>query len=185
GGGGARVRLGHYGEKGAGLAAELAVLFEAARDPERAAEHYLAAAENAARIFAHHEAVALARRGLAALQTLPDTPQRARRELPLQVTLGVQLQVSQGYAALEAERTYARARALCEQVPEAAPLFRVLWGLWMFHFVRPELGKAGELAEQLVTLAERAQDPDQLLQARQALAITSLSLGDPAATRQH
>ena len=181
----ARALLGHYGEKSAGLAAELAMLFEAARDHERAADYYLVAAENAARIFAHHEAVALARRGLALLQTLPDTPERARRELPLQVTLGMQLQVAQGYAAPEAERTYARARALCEQVQEAPPLFPVLWGLWMFYEVRSELGKSRELAERLFTLAQRAQDPAQLLQARQALAVTSFCLGDPAATREH
>ena len=101
----ARVLLGHYGEKSAGLAAELAMLFEAARDHERAADHYLVAAENAARVFAHHEAVTLARSGLALLQTLPDTPERGRRELPLLVTLGVQVQVAQGYAVPEAERT--------------------------------------------------------------------------------
>jgi predicted ATPase len=181
----ARALLDHYGEKSAGLAAELAVLFEAARAPERAADHYLEAAENAARVFAHHEAVALARRGLALLQTLPDTPARARRELPLQMTLGMQLQVTQGYAAPEAERTYARARELCEQMQEAPPLFPVLWGLWLFHKVRSELGKARELAERLFRLAQGAQDPAQLLQVRQALAVTSLCLGDPAATREH
>jgi hypothetical protein len=83
----ARALLGHYGEKSAGLAAELAILFEAARDPERAADYYRVAAENAARIFAHHEAVELARRGLALLETLPDTPERACCELPLHVPL--------------------------------------------------------------------------------------------------
>jgi predicted ATPase len=181
----AAALLDHYGEKSAGLAAELAVLFEAARAPERAAEYYLAAAENAARLFAHHEAVALARRGRTLLQTLPDTPARARRELPLQMTLGMQLQVTQGYAAPEAERTYARARVLCEQLPEAPPLFPVLWGLWLVYKVRSELGQARELAERLFRLAQSAHDPAQLLQARQALAVTSLCLGDPAATREH
>jgi serine/threonine protein kinase/predicted ATPase len=181
----ARALLGHYGEKSASLAAELAMLFEAARDHERAADYYLVAAENAVHIFAHHEAVTLARRGLAVLQTLPDTPERARRELPLQVTLGVQLQVAQGYAAPEAERIYARARSLCEQMQEAPPLFRVLWGLWMYYFVRSELQRTLELAEQLFTLAQQAQDPAQLLQARMALAVTFLGLGDSVATREH
>ena len=181
----ARALVGHYGEKSAGLAAELAMLFEAARDHERATDYYLAAAENAARIFAHHEAVALARRGLALIQTLPDTPERARRELPLQVTLGMQLQIAQGFAAPEAERIYARAHVLCEHMQEAPRLFPVLWGLWMYYEVRGEPGKSRELAERLFTLAQRAQDPAQLLQARQALAITSLCLGDPAATREH
>src|SRR5580765_4946745 len=89
----ARAVLGHYGEKSKSLAAELAVLFEAARDHERAADFYLAAAENAARIFAHIEAMALARRGLEVIETLPDTPERARREILLLVTLGMHLQV--------------------------------------------------------------------------------------------
>jgi predicted ATPase len=181
----ARALLDHYGEKSAGLAAELAMLFEAGRDFERAADYYQAAAENAARIYAHHEAAALARRGLALLPKLPDTPERVRRELPLQVTLGVQLQVAQGYATPEAEGVYARARALCEQVQEAPPLFRVLWGLWMFYFVRLELRKSLDLAEQLLTLAQSDQDPDQLLQARQALVVSFLGLGSPAAAREH
>jgi predicted ATPase/predicted Ser/Thr protein kinase len=181
----ARALLSHYGEKSAGLAAELAELFEVGRDHERAIDYYQIAAENAARIFAHHEAVALAQRGLAVLQALPDTLERARRELPFQLTLGIQLQVVQGYAAPEAGRSYARARTLCEQSPEDPLLFLVLWGLWMFHEVRSDLGKSRELAEQLFALGQRTQDPAQLLQARMALAVTSFSLGDPAATREH
>src|SRR5262249_3937977 len=107
------------------------------------------------------------------------------RELPLLVTLGLQLQVVQGYAAREAEHAYARARTLCEQMPEAPPVFPLLRGVWAFYEVRCDLGKSRELAEQLFTLAQRSQDPIELLQARQALAITFLSLGDPAATREH
>lgn len=177
--------LDQYGEKIAALAVELAMLFEAARDHERAADHYLVAAENAARMFAHHEAAALARRGLALVQSLPDTPERARREIPLLVTLGVQLQVAQGYAAPEAERAYARARMLCEQTPEAGKLFRVLWGLWMFHYVRPDLPQARELADQLFTLANKTQEPAQFLHAREALTTTSFSLGEQVAATEH
>jgi predicted ATPase len=182
---GAQALLDHYGEKSAGLAAELAVLFEAARERERAADYYRVAAENAARLFAHHETVALARRGLALLQTLPDTPDRARREVPLLLTLGMQLQVAQGYAMPEAECSYSRARALCEQLREAPLLFAVLRGLWAYHLVRSELGKARELAGQLIQLAEKAQDSAQLVQAHQTLAVTSFFLGDPAATHEH
>jgi predicted ATPase len=119
------------------------------------------------------------------LETLPETPERARREIPLQVTLGMQLQVSKGFAAPEVERIYARARALYEQKPETAALFPVLWGLWMFHEVGGEPRKSWELAERLFTLARKADDPAQLIQARQALAITSLCRGDPAATHEH
>jgi predicted ATPase len=181
----ARALQGHHGDQAAGLAAELALLFEAARDHERAADFYRTAAENAARLFAHHEAVVLARRGLAQLEALPDAPERARRELPLLIALGMQLQVAQGYAAREAEGIYARARTLCEQVPESGPLFPVIWGLWLYYEVRCELGKSREMAEQLFSLAQRVQDPAQLLQAHHALTVTSLCLGDPVATREH
>jgi len=181
----ARALLGHHGDKSAGVAAELALLFEAARDLEPAADHFLTAAENAARLFAHHESVALAQRGLAVVQRLPNTPARARRELPLLVTLGVQLQVVHGYAAPEAEGTYNRARALCEQVQDAPEHFLVLWGLWMSREVRSDLGKARDLAGQLFALAQRTKDTAQLLQGHMALAVTSFSLGDLIATCEH
>jgi predicted ATPase/predicted Ser/Thr protein kinase len=181
----AQALLGHYREKSTGLAAELAMLFEAAREHERAADHYLVAADNATRLFAHHEALALARRGLALLQALPDTPDRARRELPLQATLGLQLQVTQGYATPEAEQVYARARMLCERLPENLCHFAVLRGLWAFYRSAAELERSRELAEQLFSLAQKTRDPAHLLQAHETLAVTSLSLGDPAAAREH
>ena len=55
----------------------------------------------------------------------------------------------------------------------------------MVYEVSSDLGKSQVLAERLFALAQKIQDPVRLLQARQALAITSLSLGDPAATREH
>src|SRR5262249_53421347 len=58
-------------------------------------------------------------------------------------------------------------------------------GLWALYEVRSELGKSRELADRLFTLAQKAQDPVLLIQARVSLAVTSLSLGDPAATREH
>jgi predicted ATPase len=175
----------HYGEKTASIATELVPLFEAARDRQRAADYCLIAARNAARVFAHHEAVELARRGLTLLRSVPDTPERARCELPLLVTLGIQLQFGQGYAAPEVEPIYARARTLHEQVPDVLPLFSILWGIWMFYEVGGEPRKSRELAGQLLALAERTQDPDQLIRAHQALSITSLCLGEPAAAVEH
>jgi predicted ATPase len=181
----AQALLRHYGEKCRDRAADLAVLFEVARDPAQAADHYLIAAENAARLFAHHEAVTLARRGLAQLQKLPNTPEHARRELALQLTLGIQLQVGHSFAAPEAERIFARAQELHDQVGEAPQLFPVLWGQWMFYEVRGEPKKSRELAERLLALAQTAQDPNLLLRARNALVVTCLCLGDPAGAREH
>lgn len=72
-----------YGESVAEIAAELAVHFEQSRDLVRAVKYLQMAAENAAGRSAHREAVALARRGLELLQTLPDSPSLADQESKL------------------------------------------------------------------------------------------------------
>src|SRR5581483_11217459 len=134
------------------------------------------AARNAARAFAHQEAAALARRGLRLLRGLPDGPDRAAQELELQMTLGLQLQITQGYAATPAKQAYTRARELFRRVPEAPGQFPVLWGLWLYHKVRSELPTAREMAGELSALAARLHDSALILQAEQALAVTTLCL---------
>mgnify|MGYP002138963200 CR=1 FL=1 len=57
-----------YNQQCAPIAAELASLFETARDWAKAMEFYLLAAQQAAQVVAHNEAVTLARRGLQLLQ---------------------------------------------------------------------------------------------------------------------
>jgi len=51
----------------------------------------------------------------------------------MQVALGQALQVIKGYAALEVEHAYARARELCQQVGDTPQLAVVLGGLGMFY----------------------------------------------------
>ena len=112
----ARALLQHHGETGGGVTAELALLFEAARDGARAADFFLRAAQKAFRVFANQEAAALARRGLEQLGPLPDTPERRRCELRLQMALGVSLRATRGFADAEVEQAHARARELCGEV---------------------------------------------------------------------
>src|SRR5205823_7270778 len=107
---------------------------------------------------------------------------RAELELPLQVTLGMQLQITEGFAAPQADRAYARARVLCRQLPGDLLPFPVLWGQWLFHKVRSELARARELAEELQALARRLNDPSLALQSHQALAMTALCRGETSAT---
>ena len=73
------------------IAAKVALLFEAARDFGHAAYYFSLAAENATKIFAHNEAVLLARRGLRMLEGMPDTLARTQTELDLQLNLGIPL----------------------------------------------------------------------------------------------
>jgi predicted ATPase len=63
-------------------------------------------------------------------------------------------------------------------VGDTPALFPVLWGLWWFYEVRAELQTARELAEQLLSLAQRQHDPSLLLQAHRAMGQTLLWLGE-------
>src|SRR5262249_6034552 len=105
-----------YGDKSSTIAAGLAFLYQAARDWPRAAEYFLKAARNAARIFANQEAISLCRRGLDMTRRTPESSERARQELKLQMTLGPCLMTVKGFAATETLRTHLRAEALCEQL---------------------------------------------------------------------
>jgi predicted ATPase len=182
----AQALLGHYGEQAAAIAGELALLFEAARNWSRAAEYFLLAAQNAAGVFATQEAAGLARRGLESLRNLPETPARASLELQLQITLGVQKQATGGFGSLEVEQAFSRARVLCKEVGEGRELFPVLWGLWLYYAPRLESRVTAELTEQLQALANRADDPDLLLQAHLALMEEHcLKRGNFAVARTH
>jgi predicted ATPase len=181
----ARALLGHYGEKSPAVATELALLFEAARDPAQAATHFLHTAEHAVRIHASREAVGLAQRGLALLRTLPETPARAPQERALLLALGVSLVATQGFASPEVEQTYVRARALCQGTEDDSSLFPVLYGLWNLYLVRCELTRCKDLATKLFSLAQGQPAPVFLLVAHNALQQPLFHLGELADARRH
>jgi predicted ATPase len=174
-----------YGEGVSERAAELAVHFERGRDYQRAVPYLQQAAENAARRHAYHEVTALLTRCLELLATLPETLARTQQELALQIALGAALTATKGPAAPEVEQTYARARALCQQVGETPQLFPALRGLCEFYRNRGALQTAQELGEQLDRLTQRAAAPMLRLEAHEALGATLLFLGDYAAALTH
>jgi len=174
-----------HGDKSATIAAELAFLYQAARDWPRASEHFLKAARNAARIFANQEAIALCRRGLDMTRRTPDSSERARQELKLQMTLGPSLMTVKGFAATETLQTHVRAEALAEQLGDDAQLFRVLFGLAIVSVVRAEYGKARRYAERCLEQAERAGDAALLVQAHWVLGLSLQYMGDLVESRRH
>jgi predicted ATPase/DNA-binding winged helix-turn-helix (wHTH) protein len=176
---------GGYGAQAPEIAAELAVHFEQGRDADRALRHLQHAADNALRRSAHADAITHLTRALALLTALPETTERAQRELVLQTTLGPALMATRGYAASEVESAYARARELCQQVGETPQLFQALWGLWYFHLVRAEFQTAYELGEQLLHVAQRVQAPALLLLAHRVLGQTLAFLGEFSTAHGH
>src|SRR5262249_36713675 len=159
-------------------AAELAMHFERGRDAARAVRYLQQAAANALQRFAYQEAMAHLTRALAVLQTLPDTTERAREELELQLTLGEVLTHTIGAAACGVRDPYARAQALSQQTAEEPHRLAVLRGLRRFHLARGELQAGLGRAEEFLRLAEQRQDPILLVEAHVALGVCVFNLGN-------
>jgi predicted ATPase len=181
----AEALLGYYADQSSTVASELAFLFEAARDFERAVDYFLLAAQDASRVFAHHEVVLLAQRGLELLKGLPETPERRQKELRLQITLGPALMASKGLTAPEVEATYVRVRELCSDVGEEPQLFRALYGIHTFYGVRGECRTALRLGNDLLPLAERLRDAEYRLAASAAVGQLLFWVGEFSAGLEH
>jgi TOMM system kinase/cyclase fusion protein len=152
---------------------------------EQAIPYWQRAGQRALQHSANPEAVAHLNKGLELLAILPETPERTRQELMLQMALASPLMVTKGYAAPELEHVYTRARELSQQIGEIPERFQVLRGLWIFYAVRAALDTARELGEQLLGLAQRVQDPALLLEAHLALGTTLFFDGEFVRAQAH
>ncbi len=174
-----------YGEQADEIVVQLAWHFEKAGVRDKAGYYLRRAGEQARRRYAYEEAVAYLSRALELLESLPETPDRAQRELDLQITLGIPLVHARGHAAPEVEVAYARALELCVRVGDTAQRFQVLLGLRRFHFIRGELQMASMLGEQLLAVAESLQDPVYLSRAHMMHGEILYWLGEFAQAREH
>ena len=181
----AEALLAFHGEGSSHVASELAFLFETARDWRRASEYFLAAARNAARIFANQEAISLCRRGLDVNRRTPNAPDRARQELRLQMTLGFCLMTVKGFAASDTLRTFLRAEELCRELSDETQLFRVLFGLSIVSVVRAEYVKGRRFADACLRHAQQRDDGLQLVQAHWVLGLNLQLMGDFTGSREH
>jgi len=169
-----------------GVAVQLARHYHEAAHELKAVGYLQQAGERAVRGYAYQEAVLLFDQAVALLQTLPDTPERARQELAVQIARGNALIIVKGFASPEVGQAYTRARDLCQHAEVGiASLLSALWGLWVNHFTRAEHQVERELGELLLRLAQRAQDQDLLLQAHHALWTSFLFVGDFASAQAH
>jgi TOMM system kinase/cyclase fusion protein len=152
---------------------------------EKAVHYWYHAGQRASERSAHAEAISHLTKGLALLQTLPETPDRVQREVDMLITLGASLLATKGYAAPEVEQTYLRARHLCEHLDDSHQVFPVMRGLWNYYFVHTELQTANALGEQLLALAQQAQDSAMLVAAHRALGSTLFWLGAGTSAHAH
>jgi predicted ATPase len=163
---------------------ELAHHYSRSGNTEKAVQYLGLAGQQAVQRSAYAEAASQLALALDLLKTLPDTQERARQELMLQLALGVSL-LATNYAVPEVERVYTRARELCQQLGETPQLCRVLRGLWLFYLSRAEYKTAFDMAEQFLDLAQRLQDPTFLVGAHEEMGFSLFLSAEWVAAREH
>ena len=151
----------------------------------QAIPYWQQAGERAVQRSAYVEAISHLTKGLEVLNALPDTPERVRNELTLQLALCDALVIVKGYTASDVEKTLTRARELCQHLGETPQLVPVLWRLASFYIMRREFQTTLELSERLMRLAQSGQDPYLLSVAHGALGITLYQLGELVSARPH
>ena len=157
--------------------------YTAADMPKQAVPYWQRAAERALARSAPTEAIAHCRKGLQVLAALPETPERTRSELGLQLGLGSGLVQVKGWAAPDAEQAYLRAQTLCQEVDDPSLLIPTLFGLGGFFNVSGQHRVSRDLARRALAVAERAGDAAATVHALYFVGDTSFWNGDLMTSR--
>jgi hypothetical protein len=166
----------------------LAYYYAGAGQPDTAAGYWLAAGRLAARRSANSEAVAHLTHGIAAVRGLPETVERNRQELALQLALGPALLSSRGFGDPEASAGYQRAAELARRLGDDRDRFAATWGLWISIRAGSASDHMGLLLQylgEMVEAAERTGDPELLLQAHHSSWSTRIWNGEFARASEH
>ena len=148
---------------------------EAAGLSEIAIQQWLRAGQGAAARYANVEAVSYFERALKLVLSKTEDEPRDRQELDVLIALGVPQIATEGYASDAVERTYSRARTLCERLGDQEHLFFVLRGLWNCVFDRANLEQSLEISN---TLLGRAKEDLELGLAYRAVGATRFNRGE-------
>jgi class 3 adenylate cyclase/predicted ATPase len=152
---------------------------------EPAIEYWRRAGERALRRSGNVEGVAHLTRAIELIQSLPPNNDRDRKELELHLSLGQMMRATEGYAAPETLRTFARARELLDKRATVNERTTVLYGLWSVHYVRAEHVAAREVTLQCLQLAEEHQNSDAPALANMLMGCSLWAMGDFVHSRHH
>jgi DNA-binding winged helix-turn-helix (wHTH) protein/tetratricopeptide (TPR) repeat protein len=177
----AEALLRRYGPKATLVAAEIGHLFEAARDCERAADHFLLAAQNASRLFANEEAVLLSARALANAEKLQAGPRDLR-------VAAAALQLGHLHFALshfeEAIRNFELAEAAAGRIGGIEPEVTAICGKAGALFSLRRLEEMRTETSRALELAQQGHSEVGMAAARTMLALERMQAGDLAVAEQ-
>ena len=138
------------------------------------------------------EAVALFRRGLDQVSSLPATPALRREQVKLQVGLANSLYHSKGIAVAETTSAFDQARLMIEEaerlgehIEDPLLLYSVLYGFFIPKFMNFDGDAASALARQFLALAEQQNATAPIMIGHRLLGNTLLVIGDAAEALSH
>ncbi|MHA7685072.1 adenylate/guanylate cyclase domain-containing protein [Cupriavidus sp. PET2-C1] len=164
---------------------ELAHHYCKSGNAQKAIEYLHLAGQQALQRSAQLEAIHHLSAALELLKSVPDTPERAREELTILLTLGPAWVAARGHGSPEVEATYMRALALCEQGAKTPQQFSVQYGLWSFYYLRAQFSTARALADRLLEFALDTKEPEELAEAHRVLATTVFRMGEIKVAHTH
>jgi predicted ATPase len=156
-----------------------------AGDRARTLRYLQIAGERAGQRSANLEAINHFRNALKLISSLPETPERLRKEMMLNAALGTALLSTKGFSSLEVGSVFAHARELSQFVNEAPQLFRAFWGLWINYASRSEYAAGLEMGEQCLRLAQTTGDSGLLVEAHHAVGVSHCIAGEFARGLEH
>ena len=149
-----------YGEQNEEVSVQLARHFQEAGILDKAIEYLHKAGKRAVHLSANEEAIVHYKRALELLDEIHETPERAQKEIALQLDFLVPVASTKGYGAPEVRQAIFRARELCDQIRETPQFFTTLVQIAMHYaFVRAEYRTALEFQDQIIKIAEHTRDP--------------------------
>ena len=165
------------------VAAQLAEQYARAGRPERAVAYYQRAADVAAGMFAHAEAIRLHEKALSIIAALPPGRDRDSRELAVLEAMAAPLNARYGYSSPDLQQALERSIALAESLGRRDSSVAGLAALWAAQFVQGRTADSHRTATRALDLA----DPESELggQAHFAAGCSAFSLGMPAEGLRH
>jgi DNA-binding SARP family transcriptional activator/tetratricopeptide (TPR) repeat protein len=142
------------------IAAQLAWHFETAENSAKSIHYRQMAGDYALRLSAHRDAIGHMRRGLALIARLPQSAERTRQEIDLQIKLGSALVQTEGYGSVAVKQVYERVHALCQQGDATPQLVTALFWLTTNYAASGQLALATHVATQMLAVSERISGDD-------------------------
>jgi DNA-binding SARP family transcriptional activator/tetratricopeptide (TPR) repeat protein len=165
------------------VSAQLAEQYARGGRPGRAVAYYRRAADVAAGMFAHAEAIRLHKQALAIVRSLPAGGDRDRQELAVLEAMAAPLNARHGYSSPELQQALERSVALAESLGRKDSTLTGLVGLWTTRFVQGRTADGYQTATRALALVDPDSEPSG--PAHFAVGGSALSLGRPAEALRH